>query len=218
MTMTYTTQNLNRMIAAYKVKYRGKVLWDTIFENIKIFKQNQEAILADPKKCLQWHGFLQYLAEIESTIGLYGYESKGQFHRIFVNFGRAYLEEEEVQKSEKGKELNLKWISEDSKYFRVGDGKKGDIDLQDLNGLTYDVKNDYVNFEKAHGANFLLKYSSLYGTVELHKAPEDPTRGSFIETFDYCRPVADIAAARELDPLLFNKYSTEEKIRQYLGL
>ena len=84
--------------------------------------------------------------------------------------------------------------------------------------VTYDVKNDYVNFEKAHNANFLLKYSSLYGTVELHKAPENPMCGSFVEIFDYCRPVAELAQSRELDPLLFDKQSTEEQIREYLGL
>ena len=36
-------------------------------------------------------------------------------------------------------------LQNDNMYFKEGDGQKGDIDLQDVNGLTYDVKNDYVN-------------------------------------------------------------------------
>lgn len=218
MIINYTQQDLDHMISIYAAKYKGKILWDTILTNIKTFKENQDIILADQEGCLQWHGFLHYLGYIESTIGLYGYTPKGKFHRIFVNFGRAYLEEEEVQQSNKGKKLNLKWIFEDSKYFRAGDGKKSDIDLKDLTGLTYDVKNDFVNFDKAHDANFLLKYRSLDGIVELHASSDNLMKGSFIETFDYCRPVAELAQSRGLAPLLFDKHSTEEQIREYLGL
>ena len=218
MVITYTKQDLKKAIDSYRAKYGERVSWEVILNNIKVFKDNQEAILNTPNACLSWHGFLHYLAEIESTIGLYSYTSKGTFYRIFVMFGRAYLEEKETIESNKGKELQLEWIFESSKYFKKGDGKKGDIDLHDLNGLTYDVKNDYVNFEKAHDADFLLKYRSLDGIVELHTTPTNPAQGSFIKVFEQCRPVAELVISYGLDPLLFNKESSEEDIEKYLGL
>jgi hypothetical protein len=134
-------------------------------------------------------------------------------------FGRAYLEEKEVINSVEGKNTGLDWIYDSSRYFKCGDGKKGDIDLQDLNKLTYDVKNDYVNFEKAHAADFLLKYCSYNGQVELHKQPKTPNSGSFVCTFASCRPLAKIAQEDfTIDPILFNKHSSEEDIEKYLGL
>ena len=77
------------------------------------------------------------------------------------------MEEKEVINSKEGKDAGFSWIYDSSRYFKCGDGKKGDIDLHDPNGITYDVKNDYINFDKAHTADFLLKYRSYDGIVEL---------------------------------------------------
>ena len=158
------------------------------------------------------------MSSIEKTIGLFGYTSKGSFHRIFVKFGRAYLEEKEIIDSAAGQEMRMHWIQNDNMYFKEGDGQKGDIDLQDVNGLTYDVKNDYVNFTKAHGADFLLKYRSLDGLVELHKKPAAEGLGSYVAPFAACRPLNKIVISRGLNPLLFDKDSSEEEIERYLGL
>lgn len=216
MDINYTKQELTEMVTKYKSKYGSKILWDTILNNVRYFQANRETILKD--KQLQWHVFLYYLANIESTIGLYDYDSKGPFHRIFVMFGRAYLEEKEVINTEEGRQINLAWIDQLNKYFKSGDGKAGDIDLQDENGLTYDVKNDYVIFKKAHGADFILKYRSKDGYVELHKKPTRANEGSFVSMFTEARPLADIAISLGLDPLLFDKNSSEDDIKRYLGL
>ena len=213
----YTEQELKNMIEYYKQKYQNQIAWFTIFDNIRTFVKNRETILSNPQSCLAWHGFLYYLAWIESTIGLYDYTSKGIFHRIFVKFGRAYLEEKEVCDLTAGTKTPLSWIFESSRYFKAGDGKLGDIDLQDGNGVTYDVKNDSINFKKAHTANFLLKYDSQSGYVELHQRPQLSNSGTYIGTLIKGRPLAEIAESLGLDPLLFDKHSTEEMIENYLG-
>ena len=96
--------------------------------------------------------------------------------------------------------------------------QKGDIDLHDPNGITYDVKNDYINFDKAHTADFLLKYRSNDGVVELHHQPTVEESGSFVCVFAECRPLEKIAESLYLDPLLFDKQSSEKMIKEYLGL
>lgn len=214
--ITYTPEELAAIVARYGAKYGSRVQWEVILQNVRTFVENRDQILTD--SLVQWHGFLYYLSSIEKTIGLFNYESKGPFHRIFVMFGRAYLEEKEIIDSGAGREMRLHWIQDDNMYFKEGDGKKGDIDLQDVNGLTYDVKNDYVDFTKAHGADFLLKYRSSDGWVELHKKPAAEGLGSFVAPFAACRPLDKIAISRGLDPLLFNKGSSEEDIERYLGL
>jgi hypothetical protein len=213
----YTEQELKNMIEYYKQKYQNQVAWTTIFDNIRTFVENRETILSNPQSCLEWQGFLYYLAWIESTIGLYDYTSKGIFHRIFVMFGRAYLEEKEVCELTADTKNPLNWIFDESRYFKAGDGKPGDIDLQDGNRVTYDVKNDYINFKKAHTADFLLKYDSQSGCVELHQRPQLPNSGTYVSTLVIGRPLAKIAESLGLDPLLFNKHSTEEMIENYLG-
>jgi hypothetical protein len=216
-TLTYTLQELEAAVNRYKTKYGDRILWERILTNVHYFVHHRDTVLSDPRMCLEWQGFLRYLAWIESTIGLYGYTSKGTFHRVFVMFGRAYLEEKEVCETTAGTDKALEWIFESSRYFKTGDGKPGDIDLQDVNGVTYDVKNDSINFEKAHTADFLLKYVSSSGSVELHQRPKNPVGGSYVCAFTQGRPLADIAQDLGLDPLLFNKYSTEEMIEDYLG-
>lgn len=218
MAIQYTQTELEEVVARYKAKYGDRVSWEIILNNIRVFRDNREAILNTPKDCLAWHGFLYYLAWIESTIGLYGYTKKGTFHRIFVMFGRAYLEEKEVINSKEGKDAGFSWIYDSSRYFKCGDGKKGDIDLHDPNGITYDVKNDYINFDKAHTADFLLKYRSNDGVVELHHQPTVEEAGSFVCVFAECRPLEKIAESLYLDPLLFDKQSSEKMIKEYLGL
>lgn len=224
--ITYTSEELAAIVAQYRVKYGSRIQWEVILQNVKTFVENRDQILTN--SLVQWHGFLHYLSSIEKTIGLFGYASKGSFHRIFVKFGRAYLEEKEIIDSDAGQEMRMHWIQNDNMYFKEGDGQKGDIDLQDANGLTYDVKNDYinfydikndyVNFAKAHGADFLLKYRSLDGWVELHKKPAAEGLGSYVAAFAACRPLNKIAISRGLNPLLFDKDSSEEEIERYLGL
>lgn len=213
----FSTSNLDYIISRYKAKYNGRVLWETILNNIKTFKLNEEAILNNPKLCMEWQGFLRYLIEIEESIGLYGYTRKGHLHRVFVMFGRAYLEEKEVITVTEDTDKALTWIFPDSQYFKSGDGQKGDIDLHDRNNITYDVKNDSINFDKAHEADFLLKYRSWDGGIELHQRPKFEGSGSFIELFASGRPLAELAASYDLDPLLFDKNSTEDMIKNYLG-
>ena len=216
MVINYTQQELAETVAKYRAKYGDKILWDTILNNVRNFQADRENILK--YRQLQWHGFLYYLASIESTIGLYDYKSKGTFHRIFVMFGRAYLEEKEVIVSKEGQQIKLEWIDPLNQYFKSGDGKPGDIDLQDENGITYDVKNDSVNFKKAHTADFILKYRSLDGYVELHQRPTAEKPATFVTMFTLGRPLATIASDLGLNPLLFNKHSSEEDIQRYLGL
>lgn len=216
-TLTYSLQELEATVNRYKTKYGDRILWERILDNVRYFVQHRDAVLSDSKMYLEWQGFLRYLAWIESTIGLYGYTSKGTFHRVFVMFGRAYLEEKEVCEKTAGTDKALDWIFESSRYFKAGDGKPGDIDLQDVNGVTYDVKNDSINFEKAHTADFLLKYDSFSGSVELHQRPKNPVGGSYVCVFTQGRPLTKIVQDLELDPLLFNKHSTEEMIEEYLG-
>lgn len=221
MKQRYTQQELEEAVNFYKFKYGNKIAWDTIFNNVKYFVQNREAILADYMQCLSWYGFLYYLAWIESTIGLYRYTKIGTFHRIFVMFGRALLEEREVITVTKQGVLPLTWISEDNAFFKTGDGKKGDIDLEDPYHVTYDVKNDQIDFSASHTADFLIKYRSYDGYIEVHKQPETPKEQSFVRFLNNGEPaktLKELADALNLDPLLFNKHSSENEIRQYLGL
>jgi hypothetical protein len=132
-------------------------------------------------------------------------------------FGRAYLEEKEVCELTADTKTPLNWIFDESRYFKAGDGKPGDIDLRDDNGVTYDVKNDSIDFKKAHTADFLLKYDSQSGCVELHQRPQLSNSGTYVSTLVIGRPLAKIAESLGLDPLLFNKHSTEEMIENYLG-
>lgn len=214
--ITYTPEELAVVTARYRAKYGPRIQWEVILQNVKTFIENRDQILTN--SLVQWHGFLHYLSGIEKTIGLFGYASKGSFHRIFVKFGRAYLEEKEIIDSDAGKEMRMHWVQDDNMYFKEGDGKKGDIDLQDVNGLTYDVKNDYIDFTKAHGADSLLKYRSSDGWVELHKKPAAEGLGSYVAAFAACRPLNKIVISRGLNPLLFDKDSSEEEIERYLGL
>jgi hypothetical protein len=217
MAIIHNLQEINKVVAEYQARYGTKILWEIILQKVKTFINNRQAILENPEAYIDWQGFLRYLAWIESTIGLYGYTKKGIFHRIFVMFGRAYLEEKEVCELTAATKTPLSWIFDESRYFKAGDGKKGDIDLQDANGVTYDVKNDSIDFKKAHTANFLLKYDSQSGCVELHQRPQLPNSGTYVTTLVEGRPLAEIAESLGLDPLLFNKHSTEEMIENYLG-
>jgi hypothetical protein len=138
-------------------------------------------------------------------------------------FGRAYLEEGETISTPAAKARGMRWLHESSKYFRSGDGESGDIDLVDQNGVVYDVKNDYIDFKRSHKRadrvfGGLFKYRSKDGVIEHHVEPEDHTKGSFKGIFDIGRPVAQIAIDLGLDPLLFDKTSTEDTICAYLGL
>ena len=215
--IAYTAQELQSMIDYYKHRYGDRVEWEVIFQNIKTFQENRRAILTNSEACLAWQGFLHYLIWIESTIGLFGYKSKGSLHRVFVKFGRAYLEEKDVIRVTAGTDKELTWIFDSSRFFKAGNGKKGDIDLHDAMGVTYDVKNDSISFDRAHDANFLLKYRSLDGVVELHKHPDTSTGGSYIDVYAECTPVAKMAQNLGLDPLLFDKHSSEDLIKNYLG-
>jgi hypothetical protein len=163
------------------------------------------------------------MANMEESIGLFGYKKVGTFHRIFTMFGRAYLEEGETISTSAAKAIGMRWLHESSKCFRSGDGEAGDIDLVDQNGVEYDVKNDYIDFKRSHKRadrvfGGLFKYRSKDGVIEHHIEPEDSTKGSFKGIFDIGRPVAQMAIDLGLDPLLFDKASTEDTIRAYLGL
>lgn len=211
------TPEITQAAERYVKKYGDSINWEILLQNVRKFVEDRNYYLTFERA--NWFGFLLFLSNIEKTIGLFGYSSKGTFHRIFTMFGRAYLEELAVIVSDKGKSMGMEWIHPNtSKTFHAGDGKPGDIDLKDRNGITYDVKNDQIDFDKAHDADYLLKYRSLDGYVELHKRPTEEGQGSFIEIFAECPPLAYLAEVYGLDQLLFNKRSSEEDIERYLGL
>jgi len=217
MNLPYTKEQLQAKINSYRKKYGTSIAWDTILTNVKTFLDSRDYILTF--ELLNWHGFLGYLSSIEQTIDLFGYVSKGTFHRIFVMFGRAFLEEQEILSTKEATKIGLRWIfPEESQCFKAGNGKPGDIDFEDRAGNTYDVKNDFVSFEKAHKADFILRYNSRTGYVEKHEKPEIESQGSYQGTFCVGRPLADLAAEYGLDLILFDKNSSEEDIERYLGL
>lgn len=227
MNLCYTDDQLKSKINYYEQKYynsesgRIEISWKTILDNVKLYRESVAASI--PMDMLSWRGFLGCMANMEESIGLFGYKKVGTFHRIFTMFGRAYLEESETISTPAAKAKNMHWLHESSKYFRSGDGEPGDIDLVDQNDVVYDVKNDYIDFKRAHKQTDLvfgglLKYRSKDGVIEHHVESEDPSKGSFKGIFDVGRPVAQMAIDLGLDPLLFDKKSTEEMIRNYLGL
>ncbi|MBP5470530.1 MAG: hypothetical protein J6Z11_14945 [Candidatus Riflebacteria bacterium] len=212
----YLDEDVEKAFEHYLRIYKTKIPWETILLKVLHFVKNREHILAFDYA--DWLGFLFYLGATEKTIGLFGYTSKGIFHRIFTMFGRAYLEEKYTIHTKRGKEIGLRWEFPDSEYFKGGEGKVGDIDLVDDKGIHYDVKNDYAYLDRAHNADYLLVFKSSTGIIELHEKPTDPTKGSYIEIFDETIPLDKIVKEDYgLDPLLFDKNSSEEDIERYLG-
>ena len=214
MNINFTEEDLKAVFNYYKQKYSNAVDWKIILANVYDFKQHEQEIKNDPQLFLEWCGFLYYLAHIEGTIGLFGYTSKGIFHRIFTMFGRAFLEEAEVKESPEGKKLGMKWYKDSSKYFHTGNGESDDVDIVDENGIFYDVKNNNPIFNKAHIAQNLLAYNYYSGQV----GKFDVKTQKFIDVFANLAPVKDIAKRYGLDDLLFNYNSSEEDIERYLGL
>jgi len=210
----FTQEDRNAIFNYYRQKYGNAVKWQTILANVCDFKQHEQEIKNDPQLFLEWYGFLYYLAHIEGTIGLFGYTSKGIFHRIFTMFGRAFLEEAEVKDSPEGKELGMKWYKDNSAYFHTGNGDPDDVDIVDKNGILYDVKNNNPIFNKAHIAQNLLAYNYYSGQV----GKFDVKTQKFIDIFATLASVKDIAKRYGLDELLFNYDSSEEDIERYLGL
>lgn len=168
------------------------VLIDTIRKYLAI--KNSDKPITEFENAY-WQAFLKLLREIENSIPRSSkYENGTDDHskwleRVFQNFLRPYMEEDEVVQSDFGKENNLtyyKFKQTGHDTFHKGPG----LPFADLVSITtkkrYDVKHDHVDANKAHDAEYLINYQNsgtclIYDVAELKsgKAPIDCMVGYF---------------------------------------
>lgn len=198
--------------------YGNAIDWSTIFSKLKYFEENRDYVLT--YELAEWQGFLLYLQYIENTIPTYAFYTTGVddhtnwLVRIFRLFGRAELEERAVLASEFGKKYQL--ISNpkiiNSGKFYTGAGKQIP-DFIDNNKVEYDVKHENVDFSKAHGAKYIIKYSTS-GTIELHDRDKTP---SIVDAINY-KSLSDLCDEVGINYVLISATSTEAKLESYLGV
>ena len=199
-----------------------KILYEEEFAIIADFFQNKQAILADPVRFTKWQDFLDLIVAIEKSIPTYEYYETGEekhdkpFKRSFT-FARARLEETAVEKEKK--KQNWQYINPTETlhdYFHSGAGTS-DPDFIDENGNTHDVKHNNVDWENAHKARFIDRYSQT-GVVEVHDRQKigSPTGTIVPELCFECQPVPELFKAVGLEPLSHFDVMTEQEIEDLL--
>ena len=192
-----------------------KILWEEIFLTIAYFNKNREEILSNEAEFLNWKEYLEKLKEIEMSIPTYEYYLSGVddhsnwLVRIFRLFGRAFLEELEVKNSNKGKEINLQWIDENSAYFHSGEGKPI-ADFKDMNNDTYDVKHNSFDTSHAHNAKYIINYE-VGGNALIKKVNDQK-----IDVFDFCKSIRELEKFYELPNKFFEMNQTE--LEEFFGI
>lgn len=190
-----------------------KIPWREIFLSVAYFKKNRDAVLRD--NLTDWKEYLEKLKNIEKTIPTYEYYSTGVddhsnwLVRIFKLFGRAYLEEYEVKNSNRGKELELRWIDSNSEYFHSGEGRPI-ADFVDKYDETYDVKHNSFDLCHAHNAKYLINYEVGGNTLLKQCGYKE------IEVFDFCKSIKDLEKFYDLPEKFFEM--TQHELEEFFGV